>query len=199
MEADPNHANNLWSYGDFLEQQRKDYNAAESYYKRAIDANPKSAKFLCHYAVFLNKKRNDMDLAELYYKRAIEAAPKNSDYLCNYAIFLQRDRRALDGAQSYYKQALELDPNEASAHCNYGQILAGNGLMQEAAANLLQAFKQFVKDKDGALAETCFSLWLISSVQGKDAKPWECYFKFLIQINSNVIRGTSTRCLNRRR
>ena len=43
LEADPKHANNLGNYALFLENDRKDSDAAEAMYKRALEADPKRA------------------------------------------------------------------------------------------------------------------------------------------------------------
>jgi len=53
---------NLVRYAQFLEQERADYDKAELYYERALEADPKEPSVLVPYADFLNRKRNDSEI-----------------------------------------------------------------------------------------------------------------------------------------
>src|SRR5204863_56731 len=141
----------------------------------------KHAKNLGSYAVFLTRHRGDMDAAESYFKRAIEADPNNAMMLFQYAYFLQSERGDLDAAESYYKRLIAAEPNDALSLCNYGQLLAGQGRVKQAEKTLRLAFGIFVQSEGANMAEVCFSLWLVSRIQGHDAEQWERFFKFLIQ------------------
>jgi len=46
---------------------------------------------------------------------------------------------------------------------------------------LVSAFKYANQSKVANIAETCFSLWLVTQMRGNDAARWEQFFKFLIQ------------------
>ena len=73
VEADPNNANSLGNYADFLETVRRDYDRAEEMYKRAVEADPKYAWGLRKYAHFLQYVRHNYDRAEEMYQRFVEA------------------------------------------------------------------------------------------------------------------------------
>jgi Tfp pilus assembly protein PilF len=180
LEAEPKRASTLGNYADFLEKQRKDINAAEKYYTRAIEADPKHANNLRKYAVFLEDRRGDMHAAEAFYKRAIEADPKNASALSRYALCLQR-RGENEGAEAFYKRAIEADPKHATALANYGQVFAGLARLPEAERTLLSALEHCDTTMTSAIAEVCFSLWLVSRLQEHDTERWERCFKFLIQ------------------
>ena len=181
LEADPKHAAILGSYAIFLEEQRGDLDGAEVYYKRALEADPKHAAILSSYAIFLEEQRGDLDGAEVYYKCALEADPKDTNNLSNYAIFLEEQRGDLDGAEVYYKRAFEADPKDASNLGNYGQFLIGLARLSEGEKALLSAFEHLDQASVRNKAKICFSLWLVSRMQGYSAERWERYFKYFIQ------------------
>ena len=181
-DAGPSDADTLGNYAVFLLNERGDKDSAEAYFKRAIEADPKSAHHLGNYAIFLKSERGDMDSAEAYYKRAIvEADPKHANNLGNYAVFLESERGDMDSAEAYYKRAIEADPKHANILSNYGQLLAGLARFSEGEKALLAAVEHLDGFSAANMAESCFSLWLVSRMQEHDAKRWERGFKFLVQ------------------
>jgi tetratricopeptide (TPR) repeat protein len=78
----------LGNYALFLSDVRKLHDAAESFYKRALDADPKNANNLGSYAYFLMHVRELPAAAESFYKRALDADPKHANNLANYGQFL---------------------------------------------------------------------------------------------------------------
>ena len=119
----PNSPELLGSYAGFLNDIRKDYDQAERYYQRALEADQEDATSLSNYAGFLNNIRKDYDQAEPYYQRALEADPEDANTLGNYAVFLQDIRKDYDQAEPYYQRALEADPNQAIILGNYALFL----------------------------------------------------------------------------
>jgi tetratricopeptide (TPR) repeat protein len=97
VEADPNHANNLGNYAVFLQNIRRDYDAAEAMFKRAVEADPNHANHLGNYAVFLQNIRRDYDAAEAMFKRAVEADPDHANTLGNYAQMLLARGDSING------------------------------------------------------------------------------------------------------
>ena len=182
--AAPSDADTLGNYAIFLARKRGDLDGAESYYRRALEADPKHANHLGNYAIFLEQKRGDLDRAESYYRRALEADPKHVNNLGNYAIFLAGQRGDLDGAEGYYRRALEADPKHANNLGDYGQFLVGIARLSEGEQLLVSAFEysdQHDRSNVANIAEVCYSLWLVSRMQGHTAERWEGYFKFFIQ------------------
>jgi tetratricopeptide (TPR) repeat protein len=113
----------LSNYALFLDDVRQDFDRAEAFYKRAIEADPKYANALGGYAHFLQYDRRDADRAEEFYKRAIEADPKHANNLTNYAAFLRDVRREFDRAEEFYNKALGADAKNAYAIGGLGNIL----------------------------------------------------------------------------
>lgn len=112
----------LASYAVFLEI-RKDYDAAEKYYQRALAADPNRTSTLGNYALFLYAIRGRYDAAEEYYRRALSVEPNHTDLLVNYAIFLEDARKEYDAAEDYFRRALEAEPSHAPALRNYAVFL----------------------------------------------------------------------------
>ena len=195
IKADPKSARHLGNYANFLAYRRDDKDGAEDYYKQAIKADPKSAHILGNYAYFLADKRGDKDGAEDYYKQAIKADPKSAYILGNYAVFLQHQRGDKDGAEAYFKRAIEADLKNAHVLVNYGQFLVGNARLSEGEKELLSAFEHHDRSSPMNMAEVCFSLWLVSRMQGQNAERWERGFKFLIQQGFKRVQWSFERML----
>jgi Tfp pilus assembly protein PilF len=110
-------------YAWFLETISKDYDSAEIYYKKAIEADPMNANYLGAYGIFLFQIRKDYDSAEVYCKKAINANPRHASNLGNYATILDHIRKDYDSAETYYKKAIEADPMHVNNLGNYAIFL----------------------------------------------------------------------------
>ncbi|XP_078162179.1 uncharacterized protein LOC144557480 [Carex rostrata] len=78
----------LSNYAQFLYQIGQEYDRAEEYFKRAVEAEPVDGEARSRYAVFLWQHRSDLEKAEEMFLKAIEVDPDNSYHLCTYARFL---------------------------------------------------------------------------------------------------------------
>ena len=111
-------------YAQFLADQKQDYEQAETFYLRAIDADPKHAHNLGNYANFLADQKQDYAQAEIFYLRAIEAEPKHANNLGNYANFLADQKQDYAQAEIFYLRAIEAEPKHANNLGNYANFLA---------------------------------------------------------------------------
>jgi tetratricopeptide (TPR) repeat protein len=125
-------------------------------------------------------KQVSPELRDRLLKRILQLEQGNVDALRRYAVSLESDGD-IDDAEAFCKQAMEADPMNASNLCDCGQLLAGLGRLPEGERALLSAFLHLDNPKSDDTAEVCFSLWLVSRLQGHDAERWERCFKFLIQ------------------
>ena len=122
------------------------------------------------------------ELADRLHQRMIEASPKDVDALGGYAVFLEHRRGDLEGAAEYFKRAIEADPKNAKNLANCGQFLVGLGRLSEAEPTLLSAFRQLDSSRRTMItSEVCYSLWLVSRMQGENSECWERGLKFLLQ------------------
>ena len=118
-----------------LANQRKDYDAAEALYKKALALDPSHAGNTNAYASFLFDQRKDRDAAETYYKKALVLDPSDATNTGNYAN-LQAERGDYDAAEALYKKALELDPGHANNTSNYASFLSNQRQDFDAAEAL---------------------------------------------------------------
>jgi tetratricopeptide (TPR) repeat protein len=121
-ECPENTADITGNYAWFLDRISKDYDTAEIYYKKAIEADPRHANNLSNYSILLYNIRKDYDSAEIYCKKAMEIDPWNADNLVNYAVLLEYIRKDNDLAEIYYKKALKIGPknvNILGANANF--------------------------------------------------------------------------------
>ena len=125
-------------------------------------------------------ERDHLDLADRLHRRVVDSAPSDADALDDYAMFLENQRRDIDGAETYYRRAIEVNPTHADSLAHYGQLLVGGGRLAEGKKTLLSSFEHLDQSSVETMAEVCFSLWLVSRMQERDAERWERCFKFLI-------------------
>ncbi|MGA2659724.1 MAG: tetratricopeptide repeat protein [Verrucomicrobiota bacterium] len=147
--------------------------------KRILEFEQTNANALGRYAVSFESE-GYIDDAEVFYKQAIEADPNHAENLVAYAHFL-RERGDMETAGALYRRGIEADPKNPFILGNYGQLLAGLGHLAEAQRTLLSALEHLDTARRGDTTEVCFSLWLVSRLQGHDAERSERCFKFLIQ------------------
>ncbi len=122
----PQSAELTCNYANFLADQRKDYDAAEALYKKALELDPSNANHAGNYAM-LADQRKDYDAAEALYKKALELDPSHANNTGNYASFLANPRKDYNAAEALYKKALELDPSNANNTGNYASLLLIRG------------------------------------------------------------------------
>lgn len=88
IAADPDNADNVGNYANYLYDRRNDIDAAEAMYRRALKINPNEAHVLTNYAAFLTHQRKS-SAAAVFFKRALEAGPNDPLTLANLAqVFL---------------------------------------------------------------------------------------------------------------
>ncbi len=181
LAANPKSVNTLFNYANFLTNRREEHDGAQQHYQQALALDPKHADLHFAYAFLLENRLADFDGAQEHYLRSLELSPNNPDFLENYANFL-KSRGDLAGARDYYQRALEAGPTDANRLANYGQVLLGLGQFAQGEQALLAAIEHNAPSNSGALAESCFSLWLALRMQGKEARrPLQGYKTYLQQ------------------
>ena len=161
IKADPNHANNLGNYADFLELEtvRRDYDRAEAMYERAIKADPNHANNLGNYANFLKNVRHDYDRAQDMFERAINADPSDANILGNYALFLTDILHDSSRTEEMFERAIKADPNHANNLGNYSQILFATGRDETATTLATRTLSLAGPDEKPLVAECRFYLF----------------------------------------
>jgi Tfp pilus assembly protein PilF len=166
-------SDDLGNYANFLTDICHDHDAAEAFYRRALEADPNHANHLGNYAAFLTDIRQDHDAAEAFYKRALEADPNNANNLGNFAVFLTDIRKEHDAAEALYNRALEADPKNANHLGNYANFLTG--IRQDHAA--AEVFYKRALEADPKHATELGNYALFLTDIRKDHAAAEAYYK----------------------
>jgi protein O-mannosyl-transferase len=83
----------------FLSDQRRDYDEAERFYKRAVEADPNDAYWLSSYTIFLQTQNRNSDEAEQFYRRALALSPNDANSRGNLAQILLAQGRKEEGRE----------------------------------------------------------------------------------------------------
>lgn len=175
-------------YALFLETVRKDIDAAETYYRRAIEVDPKHAGNLGNYALFLQGVRKEMDTAETFYKRALDVDPRHAGNLGNYAVFVQNVRNDLGTAEALYKRAIDADPKNASNLGNYALFLETVRKDMDTA----EAYYKRAIDADPKHANNLANYAAFLQVVRRNMDAAETFYKRAIEVvpaNANSLGG----------
>lgn len=168
----------------FLEDIRKDYEQAKTYYTKALEIDPNNYIHTGNYALMLHEKLEDYEEADIYYRKAIELGPYEAYNIGNYANLLSFIHENLEQAEFYYKKALELEPNDPNYNGNYASFLR----RYRKDYNQAEVFykKALKLDPDHSINNGNYALFLQVDRQNYDLA--EVYYKRALNLESdNVI------------
>ncbi|KAK2407179.1 Tetratricopeptide repeat (TPR) superfamily protein [Trifolium repens] len=75
IDENPNNPLFLKKYAQFLFQSKRDLEAAENYYSRAVSADPSDGETIFEYATLLWELHHDQEKALSLYEQAVQATP----------------------------------------------------------------------------------------------------------------------------
>ena len=136
-----------------LQLAKKDYEAAEGTYKKALEVNPSSAEAYNGLANIYNAQKKFDQAAEASAQAAKlgAAAPggASASTVFNQGVIAWNASR-IDDAKKAFKEAVKLDPKLAEAHYWLGMANLNQGKMPEAVTS----FEEYLKlDASGKYAE----------------------------------------------
>ena len=136
-----------------LQMAKKDYEAAEGTYKKALEVNPSSVEAYNGLANLYNAQKKFDQAAEASAQAAKlgAAAPggASASTVFNQGVIAWNASR-IDDAKKAFEEAVKLDPKLAEAHYWLGMANLNQGKMPEAA----QSFEEYLKlDASGKYAE----------------------------------------------
>ena len=144
-----------------LQMQKKDYDAAEATYKKAIELNPSSAEAYNGLANLYNAQKKFDQAAEASAQAAKlgAAAPggASASSVFNQGVIAWNASRIPD-AKKAFEEAVRLDPKLAEAHYWLGMANLNEGKMPEAATSFeaylkLDAAGKYAEQAKGILAQ----------------------------------------------
>jgi serine/threonine-protein kinase len=137
LEIDNNLAEAHSSLGTVKFFYERNWSAAETEFRRAIEINPGYSDARQIYSYFLAAMgRFDESLAEM--KRAQELDPLSLEKLAGIGEILYLQRR-YDEAVGQYRKTLEMDANSGFAHWAIGNVYVQKAMYNEAAAEYQKA------------------------------------------------------------
>lgn len=117
--------------------QKKDYNSAKYYFKRAIHINNHDAISYYNLGILMHEEGH-LEEAIIYYEKAIQLNSNIAEINYNLGVAYQ-EKEEFDKAVSYFQKTLSLNPRYADAYYNLGTISKQRGLLNEAIAFYDQA------------------------------------------------------------
>jgi tetratricopeptide (TPR) repeat protein len=140
---------------------RRNYEAAESYLRRACEIDESPAGFTL-LGVALRHTGKDLD-AEEAYRRAIRINPEYEEAYYNLGVLLRFDRPS--EAQPLFRTAIELDPDYACAHRELGFLLTSHGADPKTEGHLRKAIELDPRDGWAHIYLGSY-LWRCTDVEG---------------------------------
>jgi tetratricopeptide (TPR) repeat protein len=123
-QAEPNNPVTLRLLGrNFHKFTNVPSQAAENYFKRAIDADPSDSKQKFYYALFLTESGRDNEAATVF-EQCLDVNPDDPHVLEAFAFLLSRQPASAGRAELMWKHALRISPNNAVGWKRYAKFLA---------------------------------------------------------------------------
>ncbi len=98
--------------------KQRNYEAAETLYKRILNKQPEHSLALTHYANLLYKMK-DFDTSQDLFLKSLNVNPLHPHTLNCYAVFLETCMRDTKKAQEFYEKSIQVDPHNADSLYNF--------------------------------------------------------------------------------
>lgn len=131
--------------GNFI-LDKKDYDAAIFYYKKAVEVNPNS-HIACYNIGIAYSKKENISKSNEYLDKSIKINPQHADSYFYKGINFHKIKD-YDTAISYFEKVIELDPNETFAYFNIGAGYQGKKDFNKAAEYYRKTIELDPQDMD---------------------------------------------------
>ena len=135
----PDDAETYWLTGR-LAEARRDFDAAEAAFRRALDLAPTLESALFDLGTLLYRDREQPEEAIALFHRLLAVAPDHVGVHCALGNAFRVQRR-LDQAVLSYRRYLALQPDSALAHLRLGQALVEAGRTAEGVAHFARSLE----------------------------------------------------------
>lgn len=163
-----------WFNAGLVEMQSQQFEFAETFFRKIIDANPEVAEAWVNLGITL-EALNRVSEAETCFNEAIKLRPDHDAAYANLANLLCTQKRHKESERAFL-QALILNPDSASTHSNFGVLLACMKRETEAESSYRLAI-----EIDHTCAKAYFNLSYLLLRQGRFAEGWACLeYRFAI-------------------
>ncbi len=130
--AEPRDNEIAWLLLGAVYERQKQFDKAETEFKKVLDVNPKNAQVLNYYGYMLADRSVRLDEAQDLIQRAVDQEPFNGAYLDSLGWVYFKENK-LDEAEAMLRKAVEHEPHDPTIRSHLGDVLAKQGHMDQAA------------------------------------------------------------------
>jgi len=113
-------------------ERQKQFDKAETEFKKVLDVNPKNAQVLNYYGYMLADRGMRLEEAQDLIQRAVDLEPFNGAYLDSLGWVYYKENK-LDEAEVMLRKAVEHEPHDPTIREHLGDVYAKQGHMDQAA------------------------------------------------------------------
>jgi tetratricopeptide (TPR) repeat protein len=113
-------------------ERQKQFEKAETEFKKVLDVNPKNAQVLNYYGYMLADRGVRLDEAQDLIERAVDQEPFNGAYLDSLGWVYYKQNK-LEEAEGTLRKAIEHEPHDPTIREHLGDVYAKQGRMDQAA------------------------------------------------------------------
>ncbi len=130
--AEPHDNEIAWLLLGAVYERQKQFDKAETEFKKVLDVNPKNAQVLNYYGYMLADRGIRLDEAQDLIQRAVDQEPQNGAYLDSLGWVYYKQNK-LDEAESMLRKAVEHEPHDPTIRLHLGDVYAKQGHTDQAA------------------------------------------------------------------
>ncbi len=130
--AEPHDNEIAWLLLGAVYERQKQFDKAETEFKKVLDVNPKNAQVLNYYGYMLADRGVRLDEAQDLIQRAVDQEPQNGAYLDSLGWVYYKQNK-LDEAESMLRKAVEHEPHDPTIRLHLGDVYAKQGHTDQAA------------------------------------------------------------------
>ncbi len=155
----------MYNLGHLYQNEHKDLEKAEEYYKQAADLGHMSAMY--NLGLLYQNEHKDLEKAEEHYKQAADLGDTGAMY--NLGHLYKNEHKDLEKAEEYYKQAADLGHMDAMYNLGH--------LYQNEHKDLEKAEEYYKQAADLDHMSAMYTLGLLYQNEHKDLEKAEEYYK----------------------
>jgi len=130
--SDPQENEIAWLLLGAVFERQKQFDKAETEFKKVLNVNPKNAQVLNYYGYMLADRGVRLEEAQDLIQRAVDLEPFNGAYLDSLGWVYYKENK-LDEAEVMLRKAVEHEPHDPTIREHLGDVYAKQGHMDQAA------------------------------------------------------------------
>jgi tetratricopeptide (TPR) repeat protein len=130
--SEPHDNEIAWLLLGAVYERQKEFDKAETEFKKVLDVNPKNAQVLNYYGYMLADRGIRLEEAQDLIQRAVDLEPFNGAYLDSLGWVYYKQNK-LDDAETMLRKAVEHEPHDPTIRSHLGDVYAKQGRMDQAA------------------------------------------------------------------